>query len=185
MAPLPANNTDRWFLDYVTGSHAGATEHTMQLRLGSNAGIDGASAAFLAILNGVGASNFYLGWKAIRMRYQAAGTNFSIPTSPGASLAAFAGTGTGAGTDVIEAIEATVQGRSLSTGRRVDISIYGIKTTVTNFRVTATVAPWSTLVAALNGLVNPALAVDGSIVTWYAYVNFNYNSYWERRKRSV
>lgn len=187
MAPLASNLTDRWFMDYVTGNASTSVEHTMQLRLGSNAGIDGASAAFLAILQGFGASRLWTGWRVIRLRYQAAGTNFSIPVTPGTTLAAFTGSASVAGrNEASEAIEVTAQARSVSTGRRVDLSLYGYAAQYLGaFRATPPDPAVVGMIGALNGLVNPALAADGSQVVWYNYLNFNYNSYWERRKRGV
>jgi hypothetical protein len=183
MAALPSNSTDRWFLDYVTGNINTSKEHTMSVRLGPDGGVDGAASFFLSMLNGIGAANLWAGWKALRLRHQAAGTNFSVPAGLGTTLAAFVGTGVTTGyTVVAEALEMTVQGRSYTTGRRGDISLYGVKFTPSDFRYAAGSGPtWNgqAWYDGINGLGQPAVTVDGSQLVFYPYVNFNYNSYWE------
>lgn len=189
LAPLPANNTDRWFLDYITGSASTAAEHTMALRLPVTAGVDGASGAFYHILASVGASGFWVGWRPIRMRYQAAGSDFSVPAGMGSTLSAFVGTGSSTGyLASYEALELTLQGRSYTSGRRVDFSLYGVRLAsgIGNFRYTASAgAPFSTLINAVQTWPLAPLTIDGSTPTWYSYVNANYNSYWEQQQRTA
>jgi hypothetical protein len=78
------------------------------------------------------------------------------------------------------------QGRSEG-GRKASISIYGSRLTVPAiFRIN-----YGAVVdidAALDYLENNAqasvpLAIDGEYITWYKYVNLNYNSYYERKAR--
>lgn len=189
MAPLPQNNTDRWFLDYVTGTGPTSAEHTMSVRLGPDAGVDGASGVFLGVLNGIGSANLWAGWKPIRMRLQKAGTKFSLPVGMGSALSAFIGTGSNQDyRATTEALELTWQGRSFTTGRRVDLSLYGFRQTgiLGEFRYTsAAFAPGGAVVASLSAQTGASapLAIDGTEVTWYEYTNFNYNSYWEGRIR--
>lgn len=188
MAPLPSNSTDRWFLDYITGSQPTAAEHTMMIRGDANLGLDGATGTFLAVLNGVGAAGFWTGWRPIRLRHSVAGSNFSMPVSMGSTLGAFVGTGSGSGyIESCEAVEATIQGRSPTTGRRGDFSLYGIRAalgTATFRKTSSDGAPWSALISACQGLAVPLRAVDGSQLSIYPYVNLNYNSYWESRLRT-
>lgn len=191
MAPLPANSTDRFFLDYVTNNTSSATEHTMGVRLKPTAGADGAAIWFVTLLQGIGASNLYAGWRPIRLRYQAGGSNFTVPVGLGNTLSAFVGTASL--TSIVqsrEAVEVTLQARSYTTGRRTDISIYGTTVNTGNFRyaIGAANAPtWLTaaFIDSLNQAGQPAIAVDGTEVRFYPYVNVNYNSYWETRLRSV
>lgn len=188
MAPLPQNSTARVFLDYVTGSAATAVEHTMAFRVGD--GVEGPiiSGNILDFLASIGMAKFRAGWKPLRLRYQAAATNFSVPLEMSALLAGFLGTGGASGyNDLSEAIEFTFQGRSYTTGRRVDISVYGIDQNVLQFPrflPGSAYTPWlSATLTVLNGESSPFLAIDGTKPVWYPYVNGNYNSYWESRAR--
>ena len=186
MAALPSNNTERWFLDYVTGSHATATEHTMMIRTPTNTSAADVSAKFFAMLSGVTAANLWIGWRAIRLRWSAIGSNFSTPVTMSTALAGFTGTGAISGyATASEAIEVTAQGRSPSTGRRVDISLYGYRLIglPTDFRLLSTVAWVNSYTAALNAGTPPLKTVDATDALWYPYVNLNFNSYWERRLR--
>jgi len=104
-------------------------------------------------------------------------------------MASFVGSG-GAITPANETRETTFQGRSFTTGRKLDISLYGIvMTTPDNYRFPAggTSPAWvNGAVTVLNGTVaGTFLTVDNSAATWYSYANVNFNSYWERRVRSV
>lgn len=187
MAPLPANNTERWFLDYLTGNHATATEHTMMIRTPSGTSAAAVCDKFFAMLNGVTAANLWVGWRPIRLRKSDIGTNFSTPQTISGSLATFQGSGAITGyAETIEALEVTAQGRSPSTGRRVDISLYGHRVTAlpTGFRFTTAVGWVNSLIAALNAGSPSIYTIDATTATWYPYINYNYNSYWERRLRT-
>lgn len=189
LAPVADNNTDCWYLDYYTGHATTGVEHTWRMRLPPTAGVDGASGVFYHLLNAIGAANFWTGWKPLRMRYRASGSNFTVPAGMGASLSAFVGTGAMTNyTSSFEAVEHTVQGRSPSTGRRVDYSLYGIKLggMPGAFRYLSSAgAPYTNWIAAHATLPTLVLTRDGSSATFYPYVNLNFNSYWETRIRTV
>jgi hypothetical protein len=184
MAPLPPNSTGRVWFDYVTGVGATSQEHSVMFRI-SDFDTDGDSwsTGFLGVLNGFGAGAFREGWKVLRGRVSAPGSNISLPFTPNAALRAFLGTAVAGGTAVAEALEDTVQGRSLTTGRRVDFSLYkGTGFVDPTFRYGAPPA----LLTALSSLNIYGLGavIDGTLASWYTYVNQNYNSYWERELRS-
>lgn len=189
MAPLPPNSTARVFFDYVTGNAVTSVEHTVGFRVASSLSDDGKQLAVSTFLNSIGAGTLVIGWRIIRARVQAAGSNFSQPIPLIAGLASLVGTfnSSAFGADR-EAIEWTWQGRSYSTGRRVDISLYGLAQALpVNFRlpVGGSSPAWvGNTVTQLNGAATEILAIDGAEATWYNYVNANYNSYWERRLRS-
>lgn len=192
MAPLPQNNTHRMFFDYVTGNTTIATEHTMAVRYNpALRDVSDVQVDFLNFLQAITNGNLFQGWRVLRCRVQAAGSDFSLPVTVVATLASFVGTGaaTPAGTD--EAKEWTWQGRSNTTGRRVDISMYGISAAFpANFRFPAggsSPAFVANTVNVLNAkaILGSFLTIDGSPPTYYSYVNGNFNSYWERRLRSV
>lgn len=187
MAQLPQNSTARYFFDYVTGNAATSQEHTVQMRVANPVTDVAAQDGFLALLNAIGTARFGNGWRVLRVRYQASGSDFSVPIALTASLAAFVGTG-GAVSPPSEAIELTFQGRSRVSGRRGDLSLYGTVgySLTTNYRLTPGEASW--VGAAVLELNNAAqglwLAIDSTGLEWYPYANWNYNSYWERKLRS-
>lgn len=187
MAPLPQNSTARFFFDYVTGNAATSQEHTVQVRCSNETSPEDAQGAFLDLLNAMGTARFGNGWRVLRVRHQPAGTAFSVPVTLSASLAAFVGTG-GAVSPPSEAIELTYQGRSFTSGRRGDLSLYGTVgySLTTNYRLTPGEASWvGTAVAVLNSVESIVWrAIDGTRLTFYPYANWNYNSYWERKLRS-
>lgn len=191
MAPLPANNTHRAFFDYVTGNSTTSREHTVAVRYDpARVDVADVQTRFLAVLQALTAANFRQGWRVIRVRIQAAGTNFSTPVSVISGLASFLGTATTPTYNArVEAVEWTMQGRSVSTGRRVDISLYTALADATgNFRYTAAdLSQVTATITALNtqSAAGAFLTIDGTAANWYAYFNANYNSYWESRSRTA
>ncbi len=188
MAPLPTNTTARVFYDYVTGDGLTAKEHTFAIRADSEVPPDTVDAGVRAFLLALGPTTFREGWRIIRSRFHPAGADFSLPRSVTAALAEFIGTNTVAMTDDREAIEWTWQGRSVTTGRRVDFSLYGLNWLIPpSFRLESggSSPAWvAASVDALNALTSGVfLCIDGTSPVFYDYVNANYNSYWERRIR--
>lgn len=192
MAPMPLNETHRVWFDYVSGSWSAAKEHSIMWRAYSGSDLEavvsGFQARMLVFLTGIGASRLALGWRVIRVRAAAAGSDFSLPVGIEPDLAAFEGSGAYGATPVaFEAIEQSYQARSTVSGRRAKFSVYGIlqAQVAEKFRVEPGELPWvAPSLAALTEIGGPQLvAVDGTPVVWYSYVNQNYNSYWERAMR--
>lgn len=193
MAPLPQNNTHRLFVDYVTGDLATSQEHTLAIRYNpSLRDVGDVQGDLLAVLNAFTAPAFRTGWKVTATRVQAAGSNFSLPVATISGLAGFVGTGGGAYFPRHETVEETFQGRSSTSGRRVDLSLYRAAGDVSeNFRVVGGPSGLFLLVRLVAAALSAAsaagsfLAIDGSQAVWRDYMNQNYNSYWERRVRTV
>lgn len=193
MAALPENFTSRLFVDYVTGDQTTSQEHTFQIR-GGGEGVTGDTLQDYAelFLLGVGAQNLRAGWRVLRARLQQANTSFSVPLALTSGLDTFVGTSNGNLVPADEAREWAWEGRSFTSGRKVSISLFGLTAaTPNNFRLVAggTAPAW--VQASINALNNPSVpanvgtTIDGTKPTWYGYVNVQYNSYWERRIRSV
>lgn len=193
MAALPSNNTDRVFFDYVTGNLATSREHTCAVRfsLADNT-VEAVQGIFLDLLGALGASNFRNGWRVLRTRVQYATTNVSLPYALEGTLGAFVGTGGSPTYNArYETVEDTFQGRSSSSGRRVDFSLYrAMDDSESTFRVEAGLSGFGIVVgqavATLNSYAPNGvfITIDGTANTiWYPYMNRNYNSYWERRSR--
>lgn len=190
LPPLPENNTSRLWVDYLPGTSQ--PEHTVMLRLAPDQeGPISAMDWLQGVLAALGAANLNSGWRALRARYSPAGAVFSLPQSLTAGLAGILGTGSLAGYRPQDsAIEATFQMRSPTSGRRGDFSLYGLrKWPLSTYRYTAggSDAGLNAMIAALSvpagvGNYRPA-TIDGTLGTFYPYVNFNYNSYWEGELR--
>lgn len=188
MAPLPTNLTDRLWFDYVSGTQPSSQEHTFMVRCDfAVSPIEDIQEGVLEVLTGFGTNGYRTGWQVVRARVATAGNNFSLPVPLIAGFGTFIGTGSSAYTARLEAVEETFQGRSSTTGRRVDLSLYrALADAAATFRVPgAASGPGSAIRAAvsqMNGMSASGaafLAIDGSPATWYDYLNSNYNSYWE------
>lgn len=193
MAPLPANNTDRVFFDYVTGNLSTSREHTCAVRFNLvDATVEAVQGIFLDLLGALGETNFRAGWRVLRTRVQYATTNVSLPYALDAALGAFVGTGGSPTYNArFETVEDTFQGRSSTTGRRVDFSLYrAMDDSESTFRVESGLSGLGVVVGQAVATLNTYaptgvfIAIDGTANTiWYPYMNRNYNSYWERRSR--
>jgi hypothetical protein len=187
VAPLPHNNTDLVYIDYVTGVSATSRQHTVQFRT-AGGGISPLDVqdVFLDILNAIDDSLFRAGWRVTGVRSQGAGTNFSLPSAIIPALDGFVGVATGDYQAADEASEVTFQGRSPTSGRRVDFSLYtAVIGPGNNFRFLPSDPGLGTVVTNVLAVLTAASAagiavcIDGSSPQWYPYMNQNYNSYWE------
>lgn len=187
MAPLAPETTARLWFDYVTGNVT-PVEHTFQVRYtGADRTAAAAQTRVANMLTGMGVGSFRLGWRVIRVRTALAGEVFTLPQTPNSAVASFVGTNNNSWSNLNEADEWTIQARSLTGPRRCDLSLYGLLVAVpASFRVAAGSggAAWAVAaLSALNAASSPLVAIDGTAVQWYPYVNYNRNSYWERRLR--
>lgn len=193
MAPLPANNTARMFFDYISGSLGTSRQHTVMVRYNSSLrDVSDVQADFLGLLNIFGAANFRAGWRVEGVRVSASGSDFSTPVTVIASLAAFVGTASPTYSGSAESVEDTFQGRSQSSGRRVDFSLYrALNLFSDNFRVNAGASALPLVVGNAatyldgRGVAGSFLAIDGQAAVWKRYMNQNFNSYWEARSRTT
>lgn len=188
LLPLPANNTTRFFFDYVSGGADTSKRHTVQMRVPGppDTDADTPQAAFLEFLQSIGEDKFAGGWRVESVRVQAEAAIVTLPVTMISTLAAFEGSAANIA-QPLEAREWTWQGRSFYSGRRVDLSLYGInEASPAKFRfpVGGSSPSWvGTSVDALNGFTDFFWAIDGSDATWKYYVNSNFNSYWESQIR--
>lgn len=182
MAPLPPESTARFWLDYNTGR----VDHTAMVRLGTGGTeANGLSffSQFLAALQPVLASTFLVRGA----RFAPAGQLFSLPVDLGA-LATFTGTDTSNMDVVNEPREWVWVGRGQTTGRRWEISFYGLDIpTPDTYRVSVG-AGEGVLGNARDVLVEfegVLVTIGGDAFNVYPYVNVNNNSYWETQARSA
>lgn len=174
MAPLPPNNTVRYFYDYVQGS----TTHTMMVRgtTGSTeATVDQAVEDLLGIIGGLFVSS-----TITAARIAAQGSNLTFPFAS-ARIGDFFGTG--AGNPITDARQITFVGRSPG-GRRARVQLFGLANSINDYRVTpAETALIGTAVDALNNFGTDFAAIDGLTATWLPYANQSLNDYWVRQAR--
>lgn len=176
MAPLPHNNTDIWYLDYSIGSHG----HTMEMRADLGDDAAAASAAMDAFLSTFEGTYFTI--TITGFRYQAQGTNVSLPrTWGGASSYGTAGSAT----EYQTANFATFVGRSTA-GRRVRTTLFGFSVVQVGGNYRATPAEIAALQDALDALAATStawLAIDGNVPVWNPYANVGINAYWRNQIR--
>lgn len=183
MAPFPDNVTQKVYVDYTTGR----TAHTFLARFVAGldlATIDGMIAGFLDLLLPVLPDN----WVVTGTRIEAPGASITLPVDLPNTLSK---SGSGIPDTMPEELEprqVVWVGRSLVSGRRVRVGIFGVLgSTPVNFRHTPetnlllgdTVPTYLGGVAPFGGF----RVVDGSTPYWNSYANFNFNSYWETRAR--
>lgn len=184
LPPLPPNNTGRVWFQYVTGEVATSQVHEVMLRYPDGGASGDVQEAFLTILNAIGASNFRQGWRVTSARESAAGSVFSLPITLQSAIAAFEGTASSPEYNPrFEAVERVYGGRSISSGRRVDFSLY---TALSDADPTFREENSPALQLALLGLwsLGAGAVIDGTRPVFYSYTNFNYNSAWESKLRS-
>jgi len=189
--PLPPNNSPRYFFDYTTGNTDFSQVHTCAWRT-VDEGINAVNVQlkFLAFLNAIGAANLRDGWAVTGLRYQEAGSIFTVPVALDSGLAAFEGTGTPAEVAYLEALEWVWSARSPVSGRKVDFSLYGLTVDVSStFRYTPGDAEYPLFVSNTIGVLVSAplgtpVTIDMQVPTWYNYINVQWNSYWERKLRA-
>lgn len=177
MAPLPGNNTDILFLDYVTCGEP----HTTQVRFNDDGSVTEAMDLLDEILTAISGRLRLLTVTGARVR--AMGGSVSLPVTWGGSSTY----GSGAGAHFESAYYMDFIGRS-ALGRRARLAVFGATAPadITNddFRVTS--SEDSGVLAAVNALnagTGVGIAIDGLAVTWYPYVNIGTNAYWRNHIR--
>lgn len=184
LPPLPPNTTGRTWFRYTTGIAGTSQEHEVMWRYGAGGSPDDAQESFLIFLISLGAASFRAGWKVLGVRHSEPGSIVSLPRPLLSDLGDFEGTDTDGGYTLRwEAVELSFQGRSQFSGRKVDFSLYTARGEAdSTFR-----APMGDgILSALNAAssAQALVTIDGTRPVWYPYVNYNYNSYWERTLRS-
>lgn len=177
MAPLPYNSTGIYFVDYSVGDAA----HTLQVRVGTDQDITDAAALVNSILTEFG-PNLANDFTVEGARFQAAGSNFSLPAlAPNQPTVGAAGIG---GVNIPRFISWV--GRGQVSARRVRLYLYGVVfTTPDDYRLTGTELQAAADVVQIltNQPTGVAITIAGDDPIWAPYANVGYNSYWERERR--
>lgn len=177
MAPLPPENTARFWLDYHTINHA----HSLMWRFDADDAtisvVEGDVHSFLTGLTPV-----LYALTVDSARFAAKGSVVSVPVA----WEHAASYGTGDEPLAGGPIEIRYEGRSVG-GRRGHTSLYGYKAGVPGtFRIGIT--PSTPLDDGLIALIGAGvhrsyLAIDEQRMNMKTYVNINFNSYWEAKQR--
>lgn len=191
MAPLPDSNTGRVWVDYNTGGGATAQNHTVMIRYSPALGGTFAEALveLCTALVTPGSAEYFTGWAFTGARHAAPGSEISFPITIPAPFLAFSGTGGTPATRQEQSREVKFVGRSASQGRRNNFSVYGVASgnfTDEDFRVNAIESNYpDTVLSVINEAeAGSWVAIDGSFTVWYPYMNWQFNSYWERKLRA-
>lgn len=177
MAPLPENNTARLWVDYTDGIN----QHSIMFRTTESAGLTALMTIADDFLDALSPTLYLLTILAARV---------SAPASSISTPVGWTGAGT-YGSGAMPAVRTPLQmcflGRS-TLGRRVRWFVFGTKVDPTaTYRLNT--ADNADVQAARTVLVNGVnagtlVAIDGDAPVIYAYVDQNYNSYWEAEARS-
>lgn len=188
MAALPENNTNRLFIDYITGNQASSVEHTLSVRYRNTVTPADVQGDVYDVLNAIGTNAFSPGWRVLRARAQDALSDFSYPVSLVTALGAFVGDAGAVIPPREEPREWRWVGRSYADGRKVSFSLYGIiGTTPDNFRLPRGGSSPAWVALSLNvlaGMASSFITISGFSANWYSYVNVQYNTYWEAAVRA-
>lgn len=182
MAPLPEQNTARYFLDYESQGK----RHTITLRYSPAATVPPDATFISNVGDWLNAISVWLpsDFEIFGHRYAAAGSTVTLPAA-------------GSPPDVVGSATVkpalipsfiTFVGRSLA-GRRARVSVLGVSAnpaesggTFSDYRVNrGDLAALASSLDELGGL--GLVGIDGTGVSWYQYVNSGYNAHWQRAVR--
>ncbi len=150
---------------------------------------DAALDALASVIVAAGEGAFFDGWQVTGARISAPLSDFALPASIPFSVTAFVGEGQATPTYQAQARETRFVGRGVSSGRRVSLSVYGMRDslfTSADFRVPAGSGDEF---GSMRGAINSAAAglfitIAGDESIWKVYANWQFNSYWEGALRS-
>lgn len=173
MAPLPANNTSRVFVDYTDGTN----QHTVSCRFDESfSSAEEAVAQMAGFLNAHGQRSFLI--TIIGARSQGAGESVSLPIT----WTGDATYGSGLMSPTLAPRQVLYLGRSAD-GRRIKVSMFGSNLSETdNFRTLASsVGDVGEAIAVLEaaGLTGAFLTISNLVPLWLGYVSHNYNNHFE------
>lgn len=177
MAPLPPNNTDRWYFDYT----AAGIDHTFLVRAAEGTTAAEVSTEISNLLTSIGIGFYASSFRSLR--FQAKSLDFSIPATYSGSVTTWGST---TPDDTGRPTFSTLVGRS-GDGRRARVSIFGFKgiASVGDYRFNvAGSTEWQDAVDQLNAAEGIWLSIGETQPTWYQYVNVGYNAYWQRKMRT-
>jgi len=174
LTPLPPSNTIRYKTFYT---YAGKT-HDFQIRANAVYSPSTHGTFIAALFDALDPSLYPVTIGVTQVAVE--GSNVFNNVTTGQEGQSF-GSGTPAGIVTPQFIG--FQGRS-SDGRKVRLSIYGIKAEENDFRFNPEDNDdVDAAIVVLNATANGALTISGIKPQWYTYANTGFNAYWQRALR--
>lgn len=174
MAPLPVESTQRFVVNYESGSNS----HSMQIRTANSVTPAEVGVALDAFLDAI-APNIYAMVITDAVQYDQ-GNTVSFPVTIGIEGQSY---GTGIPSVLNEAAYIDFVGRTTG-GRRVRLTVFGPTDLGGNYRINeGEFASVAAALAVLEGNPGIFVGIDGLDPFWKRYANTGFNSYWEREQR--
>ena len=177
ITPLPADGTDRFYLDYTVQGEA----HTMIARADGGYLASDAADGFAQLLTAL--TPLIVVTTIVGMRHSVAGSDVTVPVGTGDLEATY---GTESAVVVNKPLQATFTGRSLD-GHKTRFGFYGLaQQTDQSWRYT--VAENTHVADALDvlGAFSAAglfISISGGRVSWNKYMNVGYNDHFVQKER--
>ncbi len=177
ISPLPASNTERWFLDYTVGGF----QHTMICRAASPQVADDVASAFNAVLTEL--TTYLAVITIVGFRKALVGSDITNPQSAAGLESTY---GTGAQGAIYAPVQTTFVGRSID-GRKARVGVFGAATlNDSSYRITA--AENSEIASAIDQLGAFSagglfVGISGIRVLWHSYANIGLNDHFVRSMR--
>lgn len=177
LPPLPASNTERWFLRYTENG----VQHTAICRTADEKTASEVCEAFDAVLTAFGSNSYAL--TITGLDRAAVGSDIAFPESTTGLAASY---GTGIGTNLDRPLQATFTGRS-SDGRKSRFGLFGWKgQTDPSWRYDqGENADADATRAALDtwSIAGFFVSISGGRVRYNAYMNVGYNDHYVTKAR--
>jgi hypothetical protein len=177
MAPLPVNNTERWFLDYQVAG----VNHTLMVRVESPSDNATMSTFFSDLFDALDTKLYAVTISGLRVSHQ--GSDISTDEA----YIGTTGFGAGSPDDLNKGAFLGFQGRSTA-GRRVKLNIFGFSDlgNVGDTRFALPVSgPYFDAMGVITGSPGVPCAIDANNVIWKNYLNCGNNAYWQRQARKT
>jgi hypothetical protein len=174
LTPLPADNTDRYKVNYT----AVGFNHDFQVRTDASASAGGLGSVVGAFLTALAPQLYPVLVQTVE--FAVAGSGVFNPVTTGIEGVTY---GTGSPAPLLAPQFIGFQGRT-SGGRKVRLSVFGIRPEENDYRFDP--GDNSDIDAAINVLQGAShyfLGIDGVVPLWYDYSNTGFNAYWQRKLR--
>lgn len=175
MAPLPPSNTQRWKYTYENA----VNEHSVTFRTNAGATLGDVDAVAHQLFSVIGAG--CSAFTVTGLEFADAGSDIFDPITGSSEV----GDSFGSGTAIkqYDATAITFVGRAAG-GRRARISLFGWKSDLSEFRLTAgESADVTSFVGTLNGVDSPIVAINAVGPVWHAYADIKANDHWVDKAR--
>jgi hypothetical protein len=176
MAPLPANSTERWYLDYTVNGDL----HHLLMRTPPGASESGVSLVYQGLFDLLDSANIYQ-VDVIGMRFSSQGSDVTLPAAYTGTLQF--GAGTAVGND-FRAKTFSFTGRDAS-GHKTKFFVFGAITQAEgDYRLQQGAnSAIDAVVLYLNSLTGYFVTIAGLKPIWNHYANIGFHDHWIKRAR--